>query len=312
MPRKAIDLTGQKFDKLTVLKQAPSQSNHAYWECICDCGNTCIKSSKSLRTSKKLDCGCRQAQRKQELALLPPIPPRKKDITGQRFGKLVALTPTEERIRGSVVWKCRCDCGNIKLVPLTYLTSGGTQSCGCLIREAHYKDLTGQRFGKLVALYIAPTKSRSCLEWICKCDCGNTCQVESYHLTSGGVRSCGCINSSVGESNIEAILQKNNILYKKEYTNSKELGRLRFDFALLNKNDEPTRFIEFDGEQHFTDKKGIWNSTDTLADIQTRDQEKNNYALTHNIPLVRIPYWERDNITLDIIFGDKYLVKQGD
>lgn len=35
---------------------------------------------------------------------------------------------------------------------------------------------------------------------------------------------------------------------------------------------------------------------------------KNKYCLINNIPLVRIPYWERDNITLDIILGDKYLV----
>ena len=30
----------------------------------------------------------------------------------------------------------------------------------------------------------------------------------------------------------------------------------------------------------------------------------------HNIPLVRIPYKERDNITLDLIMGDKYLIKE--
>jgi len=46
----------------------------------------------------------------------------------------------------------------------------------------------------------------------------------------------------------------------------------------------------------------------TLEIIQQRDKEKNEYALSHNIPLVRIPYWERDNITLDMIMGDKYLI----
>lgn len=35
---------------------------------------------------------------------------------------------------------------------------------------------------------------------------------------------------------------------------------------------------------------------------------KNEWAKEHNIPLVRIPYWERDKITLDMILGDKYLV----
>lgn len=40
-----------------------------------------------------------------------------------------------------------------------------------------------------------------------------------------------------------------------------------------------------------------------------RDKEKNQYAIEHNIPLVRIPYTERDNITLDMLLGDKYLIK---
>jgi hypothetical protein len=40
-----------------------------------------------------------------------------------------------------------------------------------------------------------------------------------------------------------------------------------------------------------------------------RDLEKNQYALAHNIPLVRIPYTQRDNITLDMLLGPDYLVK---
>lgn len=33
------------------------------------------------------------------------------NLSGQRFGRLVAIRPTEERWRTSVVWECRCDCG---------------------------------------------------------------------------------------------------------------------------------------------------------------------------------------------------------
>lgn len=36
---------------------------------------------------------------------------------------------------------------------------------------------------------------------------------------------------------------------------------------------------------------------------------KNDYAFINNIQLVRIPYWERDNITLEMILGDKYLIR---
>ena len=47
-----------------------------------------------------------------------------------------------------------------------------------------------------------------------------------------------------------------------------------------------------------------------LEDNQKRDKEKNKYALSHNIPLIRIPYWERDNITLEMLLGDQYLIKE--
>lgn len=54
------------------------------------------------------------------------------DITGQRFGSLVALRPTEKRdsTRG-VIWLCRCDCGMEVEVRANCLKRGDTQSCGC-------------------------------------------------------------------------------------------------------------------------------------------------------------------------------------
>ena len=62
------------------------------------------------------------------------------------------------------------------------------------------------------------------------------------------------------------------------------------------------------GEQHFS-ATGGWNDENNLILVQKHDKKKNEYALSHNIPLVRIPYWERDNITMEMINGDKYLVR---
>lgn len=39
------------------------------------------------------------------------------------------------------------------------------------------------------------------------------------------------------------------------------------------------------------------------------DEIKNNYCKENNIPLVRIPYWERDNISLEKILGKEYLIE---
>ena len=103
------------------------------------------------------------------------------------------------------------------------------------------------------------------------------------------------------------------INYKKEYSFESLIGKnqrkYRFDFAIIQ-NNQVIRLIEFDGEQHFSSGRGTWKNRDSLEDIQSRDQEKNEWAAAHNIPLVRIPYWERDNITLDMLLGDQYLVKR--
>lgn len=60
----------------------------------------------------------------------------KKNITGLRVGRLVALYPTEKRdYKGSVIWHCRCDCGNEVDVSCDRLIYGHYVSCGCRKRE---------------------------------------------------------------------------------------------------------------------------------------------------------------------------------
>ena len=62
--------------------------------------------------------------------------PPPKDVSGQRFGRLVAVRPTEKRgTGGMVVWECKCDCGNTHYAEVGRLIDGGVQSCGCLKRE---------------------------------------------------------------------------------------------------------------------------------------------------------------------------------
>ena len=305
---KLIDLTGQKIDKLLVLEKAPSRARHVYWKCKCDCGNECEISSESLRRQNiSHNCGiCELEKTKKEI--------RKKEKTtyliGKKFGKLTVINSTEERINNSIVWHCKCECGNEKNVPTHLLTSGHTKSCGCLIREKQGIDITNQKFGKLTALFPCNFKkeNRGTILWHCKCECGYEIDVDGSNLRRGLTKSCGCINYSIGELNIKNILIENNIMFKQEYTEF-SLNLKRFDFALFNKNNEIIRLIEFDGEQHFNQNRGTWQNHESLEIIQQRDKIKNEWAAAHNIPLVRIPYWERDNITLEMILGDKYLVE---
>lgn len=52
-------------------------------------------------------------------------------------------------------------------------------------------DLTGRRFGKLLAVRIVGRKSRKTL-WLCKCDCGTEKPVAQTMLRNGEAKSCGC------------------------------------------------------------------------------------------------------------------------
>lgn len=55
------------------------------------------------------------------------------------------------------------------------------------------KDVSGQRFGRLVVLGLAPEYNKAeGAYWLCKCDCGTERKVKGYFLRSGKTRSCGC------------------------------------------------------------------------------------------------------------------------
>ena len=60
------------------------------------------------------------------------------DLTGERFGRLVALRYSGLRNQKRL-WLCRCDCGNQKEVRVEKLRSGATKSCGCLQVEASHR-----------------------------------------------------------------------------------------------------------------------------------------------------------------------------
>jgi len=58
--------------------------------------------------------------------------PAFRDLTGQRFGRLVVVEKRDGRRRGNVMWLCRCDCGQTTPIRGCDLRNGHTKSCGCL------------------------------------------------------------------------------------------------------------------------------------------------------------------------------------
>lgn len=71
MGRKAIDLTGQRFGRLTVLERIPTPPRQAtlgaWWLCVCDCGREHWVSRKALRSGNCVSCGCYREERMREV-----------------------------------------------------------------------------------------------------------------------------------------------------------------------------------------------------------------------------------------------------
>ena len=64
---------------------------------------------------------------------------KKIDMINRRFGKLVVLEEVGKEYNG-YIYKCKCDCGNEKIILGSSLRNGNTRSCGCIRRLMHMKN----------------------------------------------------------------------------------------------------------------------------------------------------------------------------
>lgn len=119
----------------------------------------------------------------------PPV-----DITGQRFGRLVAIKLIGIK-KGHAQWLCKCDCGNEHITTVNCLKGGHVSSCGCMVDEIkknRERSIVGKKFGRLTVLGREETKNNRSF-WRCQCDCGNIIVVTRGNLKSGITKSCGCL-----------------------------------------------------------------------------------------------------------------------
>ena len=219
-------------------------------------------------------------------------------------------------------WKCRCNCGTELIVLGKSLRNGNTKSCGCLQKDWAYKhaksmkkDLVGQKFGYLTVLEDTGKYQGHNTIWKCICECGNICYVSGSNL-GRSIISCGCSKMSGGEKNILDFLIENhyNFIHDKIYF--KDLLSVkgypcRYDFIILDEQNAPYWIIEFDGKQH-SNKNAMPHFYDeaSFLELQQNDIRKNQYAIEHNIPLVRIPYEMKNKITKELLFGSQFLLSE--
>jgi len=127
------DQIGMSVNVFELLDYKYEKGYHRYLIKCSRCGNKKWMGYSTIINPETKSCGCQRGKS------------RKKDIIGQKFGRLIAVRPTERRHQNSVIWDCECSCGGEKQVSARDLMRGHTKSCGCLYDEKFAE--SSERFG---------------------------------------------------------------------------------------------------------------------------------------------------------------------
>lgn len=243
-----------------------------------------------------------------------------KNEIGNKYGYLTVIDRAPNNKDGRAMWKCICKCGKETVVLGKHLRSGNTKSCGCYQKERAIQsnmergggDLTGQRYGKLTVVkfsrWIKRNSGKRDRMWLCKCDCGNQCEVNHRYLRCGDTSSCGCV-SSKGNVTITKLLNQKHIEYQPEYSfenfKTENGGKYRYDFALF-KNHTLAGLIEYQGDIHFKYRENGWNTEEKFKKTQNSDNSKRQYCEENNIKLFYITYEEDIEEKLEEILNELY------
>jgi hypothetical protein len=132
---------------------------------------------------------------------------RLKDLSGQRFGKLLVVERAET-VNGIVYWYCVCDCGGRTKVSSQKIRTGHTKSCGCLhgrgsgpikADNSFRDDLTGKTFGRLRVIGFSHSYNGHTF-FKTVCTCGNKKIISKQSLVRGTTVSCGCFSKDLLKS----------------------------------------------------------------------------------------------------------------
>ena len=101
---KKLDLTNQKFTRLTVIKKNEEKDKFGkyLWVCLCDCGTLKKLPTGSLASGRTKSCGCLNRERTKERNAT-----KINNLIGEKFGRLTVQEITDKRQGGTVIWRCK-------------------------------------------------------------------------------------------------------------------------------------------------------------------------------------------------------------
>lgn len=277
-------------------------------ELQCKCGNVFITTFARFKKIKQYQCkNCSTEALHSDQRLSYDSVKQYIEIESNSGCKLLSKTYKKNTHRLEIM----CKCGNVFFTSYNKFRTQNHQQCKecgleirCKARRVPYNiiknyiEIESDSSCKLITTEIKSVTQK--LKIVCKC--GNIFYKSFSKFKTANQQTCPCCAKSKGEISIEKYLIGKNIQYKPQYSNIDCIYKkaLPFDFAIIGINDNILCLIEYDGEQHFKPvafggiKKEI--ATINFEEIKIRDQIKNDYCQQNNITLIRIPYWEFDNI----------------
>lgn len=263
------------------------QGTHIKIQCEClVCGNKWKTTPNTLLRG----CGCSECGNKRISQL--------KTKTHEQFTTEAKVINSNIQVIGKYQGalakvKCKCLICNYEWgVQASHILSGhGCPVCGNSIKKTHQQFINEMNIVnsniKIISEYInAFTKVK------CKC---KICSKEWEAVPNSLLNGIGCprCKLSKGELKISKYLDNHDIHYISQYKfdNCKNERVLPFDFYLPNHN----ICIEYDGELHYK-VVGQFGGKKHFDSVQKHDNIKTQYCQDNNIKLLRIPYWDFDNI----------------
>lgn len=220
------------------------------------------------------------------------------------FGASIAESPNYFTVKDKLIISCKCGdsfettCDKVlnssKVLCNTcsrdVVTKKQTKSEGKYLVE--FNQSSGGEY-KLLSHYDGAYRKVE----ICHLSCGKSYFTNARNFLRGS--RCPYCRQSKGEAIILNELNDFNLNYKVEYhlTDCRSYLTLPFDFAVFSdkSQEKPEFLIEYDGIQHF-EPVDFFGGQEQFEKQQLHDRIKDDYCKQNGIELIRIPYWEQDNI----------------
>ncbi len=188
--------------------------------------------------------------------------------------------------------ECRCKIdGHIwNPTPTHLLHSGrGCPKCNGGVRKTHEEFIQQVKIiNPLIEIIGIYQRDNEKMSFKCLID-GTIWETKPTHIIQG--HGCPKCNESIGKKTVVTCLNKNNLMYIREYRfkDCKDKYNLPFDFYIPDLD----TCIEYDGTQHFK-ARDVWGGEAALKGVKRRDKIKTDYCKYKGINLIRIPYTEKN------------------